>query len=218
MAHESLELGDHICVPAERYLSLDQIGGGLESLLAKTGLVGRGVGAVAPAFGSRPVPGAERFAKHARSGFDGARPERVSAVSGGIGEAVQVDVVTGHMQAVAAGHLHHQVTVTERAPQPRHQRLQGVRRIERRCFAPQRIDQGGLRDRSRDVDREANQQAAQSSTRKLDGTLVAGFTCTYVEGPEQIDPHPFTIAACATARPCAGGAGRLAVDKVVSDH
>ena len=73
--------------------------------------------------------------------------------------------------------------------------MQRVRRIQRWFLVPERLDKGGLRDRPRDVDREPDQQSAQPGTSKVDGTLGTGFTGTDVEGPEQIDPHPFTIAA-----------------------
>ena len=112
---------------------------------------------------------------------------------------MHVDVFAFDIQPVGATHLDDHVCVAETTTQPRYQRLQGVRRIERWLLTPQRIDQGGLRDGPRGVDREPDQQSAQPGTSKVDGTLGTGFTGTDVEGPEQIDPHPFTIAARWTA-------------------
>jgi len=108
---------------------------------------------------------------------------------------MHIDVVALDAQAVAARHLDHEVAVAQTTPQPRHECLQGVRRIERRFLAPQRLHEGGLRDRARDVDCKADQETPQPGTGKVDGAFGTGFTGADVEGSEQIDPHPFTIPA-----------------------
>lgn len=195
LRREALELGDHIRVPPEGDLGLDEIGGDVEALFAKTGLMCRRIGGVAPAFGRRAVPNRERIAERPDGGVEVPASQGIPAASGDIGEAVNIDVVAFDQEPVAPGRLQHQIGVAEPTTQPRHERLEGIRGVERRLLTPQGLDQRALRDRSRDVDREPDEESAQPSTSKVDRALGTGFTGADVEGPEKIDPHVTTIAA-----------------------
>src|ERR1019366_8525373 len=99
-------------------LGFDEVGGDVEALLAKTGLVGGGVGAVTPPFGCWAMPDRERILKHTGRRFDGSRSECVAAKACGVGEAMHVDVVALPVQPVAATHRDDDVGVAETTTQP----------------------------------------------------------------------------------------------------
>jgi len=96
--------------------------------------------------------------------------------------------------------------------------LQRICRIERRFLAPQRVDQGGLRDRPRDVNRKPDQESSQPWSSQVDATFGARFTGADVEWSEEIDPHPFTIAAARTTMAAPSDGALSVVDKIVSSH
>ena len=104
-------------------------------------------------------------------------------VAGQLLERRHIDVAGGQGQPIAGRHRDDDVTIGQYAAQPGHQRLQGVGLVGRGLVAPEGVGEPLRVDGATDIDRQPDEQGAQSGTTDVDRAVVP------LDGQRPQDPH-----------------------------
>ena len=151
LAHERLELADHLRVAAERQVCVDALLDGDQAQLVEPRDLLLGERLVGEVRQRRAAPQRQPLAQPLRRAIRLARGERALAGVHRPLEALHVDIVGAELQQVAVGPRDEHVAVAIGAvlqllAQLRHVDLQALGRRRRRALAPQLVDQPVGRD------------------------------------------------------------------------